>query len=340
MDKNIKLLALNLLQKKKYDSSITYDSISSKTGYSKRQLIRFSRLLDGNEDMEALSLHGGKGKEPANKASQSEIEFLRKFKEPYPSITVSQFRDFFIEDIIDNPAKTDVVQQYDLKPRSLSWFRNLFIENKWESPESRKPLRRDGRAAHPLRKPSSQRGQLLQIDGTPFDWLGNSKMYTLHLAVDDATSEPLAGCFLPTERQLGYCIIMRKILFEYGIPLALYSDKYAIFKSSREDHLTQFGMMMKDLGIEMIFANSAQAKGRIERYNGTVQRRLPNDIIRFSIHDYETLNEWFNRDYLPYIRSKFSFTPLDPNDVFVPIDECDIDSIFSLHIQTDTSSQG
>ena len=78
-----------------------------------------------------------------------------------------------------------------------------------------------------------------------------------------------------------------------GIPLAIYSDKHTIFKSP-EGNIASFGVMMDKLCIEMIFANTSQTKGLIERYNGTVQRRLPNDIIRFKIKDYDQLNIWFN----------------------------------------------
>lgn len=53
---------------------------------------------------------------------------------------------------------------------------------------------------------------LIQIDGTPFVWLTNGEMWTLHLAVDDATTEVLSGYFMKTERQLGYCFVMRDIL--------------------------------------------------------------------------------------------------------------------------------
>ena len=135
---------------------------------------------------------------------------------------------------------------------------------------------------------------LIQIDGTPFDWLTNGEMWTLHLAADDATTEVLSGYFMKTERQLGYCFVMRDIFENSGIPIAIYSDKHAIFKSHKDENLTQFGMMMERMGVELIFANSAQAKGRVERYNGTVQRRLPNDIIRFKIDNYDKLNVWFN----------------------------------------------
>lgn len=328
--KNDKELALNLLVKKQTNSSITLNDISEKTGYSKRQLIRLSKQLNNCEDMKVLLQHANTGREPTNKALESEIEFLRVFKESYPDITIAQFRDIFIEDVIYNPKMKDVVKQYHLQVRSLFWFRNLFIQEGWKSPERRKPVRRDGRAVHPLREPCPQRGMLVQIDGTPYDWFGNSEMWTLHLAVDDATSELLAGYFMPTERQLGYCWMMNILLEKHGIPMSLYSDKHSIFHSSKEDNLTQFGIMMEDLGIELVFANTPQAKGRIERANGTVQRRLPNDIKRFGIKNYDELNIWFNTFYIRYINSKFAFLPKDPHDAFVSLDGYDLSSIFTL----------
>lgn len=327
---NNKQLALKLLIDKQANALITYEFISSRTGYSTRQLIRLSNSLQNEKDMSSLLQHGNVGKEPINKASSSEIDFFIGLKDKYPKITISQFRDIFIEDILMNPEMKETVKTYNLQNRSLSWFRNLFNSQNWKSPESRKPLRRDGRAAHPLRNPSSQKGRLVQIDGTPYDWFGNGEMWTLHLAVDDATSEVLAGYFMPTERQLGYCYMMKFILEKHGIPMALYSDKHTIFKSSKDDSLTQFGMMMEDLGIEFIFANTPQAKGRIERYNGTAQRRLPNDIIRFGIKDYTELNTWFNSFYISYLNRKFSFVPLDPNVAFVPIDDYNLFQIFTL----------
>lgn len=145
-----KLLALKLLKQKIHDPSLTFPLISEKTGYSKRQLIRLSHSLDESSDMEALYHHANEGKEPVNKALKSEIQFLIDLKKPYPSITISQFRDIFFEDVLNDPAKSDIVARYHLRPRSLSWFRSLFIQQGWKSPESRKPLRRDGRAPHPL----------------------------------------------------------------------------------------------------------------------------------------------------------------------------------------------
>lgn len=58
-----------------------------------------------------------------------------------------------------NPEMAAIVESCNLQNRSKTWFRNLFKSQNWKSPESRKPLRRDGRAAHPLRTPSPQKGQ-------------------------------------------------------------------------------------------------------------------------------------------------------------------------------------
>ena len=92
--------------------------------------------------------------------------------------------------------------------------------------------------------------------------------------------------------------------------------------------------MMKDLGIEMIFANSPEAKGRVEKSNDTVQKRLVNDIKRFKIKNYDELNTWFNDFYIKYINQKFARLPKDPNDEYVPMDSnYDYDFLFSWRFE-------
>ena len=67
--------------------------------------------------------------------------------------------------------------------------------------------------------------------------------------------------------------------------------------------------MLEELGIELIYANSSEAKGKIEKMNYTIQNRLLNDIKRFNIKTYKELNEWFNDFYINYINKKFSSNP-------------------------------
>ena len=103
-----KSLALKLLIDKQSNHLITYEFISSKTGYSKRQLIRLSSLLN-KKDLSSLLQHGNVGKEPVNKASDCEIDFFINMKNKYPKITISQFRDIFIEDVLLNPEMAAIV---------------------------------------------------------------------------------------------------------------------------------------------------------------------------------------------------------------------------------------
>lgn len=311
--------ALELLKEKLIDDSITYDQISLQTGYERKQLSRLLKQLK-EKDMDLILIHGNTGVKPVTTASDQEISYLEKLKESYPVITIAQFRDIFIEDVINNPTMKEDVQRYGLKPRSKSWFRKLFIRKGWISPLQRE-VREPSRKSHPIRKPRETRGELIQIDGTPYDWFGDGRSYCLHLAVDDAGTEVLAGWFTEHECTYGYCKVMELIFKKYGVPEALYSDRDTVFISAKAKTPSQFALMMASLNIQMIFANSPQGKGRIERYNGTAQNRLPNDIIRFrmkghKIDDYDDLNVWFNSFYIRYLNSKFSFPVINPYDSF------------------------
>ena len=119
MDKEKKLHALQLLKQKEVDPKLTLKEIERLTGYSKMQLIRLSKELK-TKDMESILTHGNTGRKPAITASDQEVSYLRAMKEPYPSITIAQFRDIFIEDVLDNPKKQKDVKRYGLKRRSLS----------------------------------------------------------------------------------------------------------------------------------------------------------------------------------------------------------------------------
>lgn len=320
---------LNLLSKKMNgDLNMSYDHLATLTGYSKRQLLRLSKSIN-EKGIDSTLSHGNKGSTANNRASNSEIDYIVNFKKLYPNITIAQFRDIYLEDVIFNPSKANDVEMYHLKARSISFFQRLYKENRWSSPVKHRSHKRDT-PLHPLRDKSPRAGMLVQVDGTPFDWLNDGRMFTLHMAVDDATNDILAGWFTLNECMFGYCKMMELLIKKKGIPLSIYSDKHTIFKSP-ENKTTKFGMMMDTLGIEMIFANSSQAKGLIERYNGTAQRRLPNDIIRFKIKDYDQLNIWFNEFYINYLNQKFAHPPLDPFYEFVELPEnYDLNSIFTI----------
>ena len=323
MDRKTRELAAELLEAKRGDPSITYADIARKTGYSERHLKRLAKEV-AESGAQAAAAHGNEGRRPSVAASEAEVGYLREMKERYPRITIAQFRDIFIEDVIENPEMAGEVERLGLVARSRSWFADLFRREGWVSPAAKPQRAHGGRVAHPIRDPAPRRGMLVQVDATPLDWLGDGDRRTLHLAVDDATTEALAGSFMPRECVRGYARMAQRMVERHGVPEALYSDKHSVFVSSKgrgSGGPTQFARMMGDLGVRMITAGSPQAKGRVERYNLTAQMRLVNDIVRFGVRDYDQLDAWFNDCYIPYLNAKFAFDPLEKASGFRPLPE-------------------
>ena len=321
--------ALNLLkQKLNGEIKISYVEIGKRTNYSKRQLIRLSSEI-GKKDISSMLVHGLSNKPSNNSAPIQEIEYIKNFKNKYPSITISQFMDIYHEDVIWNKNKQDDVKNYNLKVRSKSFFQQLFKKEGWKSPVKHKCFKGD-KQVHSLREPSPRRGILIMVDGTPHDWFNNGKKFSLHMAIDDATGEILAGWFMPTECILGYCHLFRIIFEKYGMPISIYSDRTTILWDQKDGELTQVGRMLDELGIELIYANSPEAKGKIEKMNFTIQNRLLNDIIRFNIKTYDELNKWFNNYYIKYINKKFAYKTKEEESEFVPLKNADLSKIFCI----------
>ena len=140
--------------------------------------------------------------------------------------------------------------------------------------------------ARPRRK---HRGELVQIDGSEHAWLEDrGPKATLLVFVDDATSQILAAEFVPEESFFSYGNLCQRYFREHGLPKAFYSDRFSVFRVNRRGNLryepvTQFQRALSVLDIELICANSPQAKGRVERANQTLQDCL------FQIREYKTL---------------------------------------------------
>lgn len=157
---------------------------------------------------------------------------------------------------------------------------------------------------HQLRERRSREGELLQIDGSPHDWFeGRGNKCCLIVFIDDATSKTIAK-FFKSETTNAYFDTMKEYLNKYGKPVAIYSDQHAIFKininrkekyksyKDEDEDLTQFGRAMKELDIELIYARSPQAKGRVERVNQTLQDRLVKELRLAGISTMEEANKF------------------------------------------------
>ena len=328
LNKNKKKALELIKQKINGEIIITYKEIELQTGYSKRQLIRLSNEVE-KKDIDSLLIHGLTGKPSNNSASRKEIEFIKNFKNQYPVCSISQFQDIYNEDIIFNKKMKYIVKEYNLVQRSESFFQQLYKKEGWKSPIKHKCFK-GKKDIHSLREPMPRRGILIMIDGTPHDWFQNGKTFSLHLTLDDATGEILSGWFLPTECILGYCYAF-KIMFEkHGIPQCIYADRTSILWTKKENSQTSVARMLDELGIELIFADSHEAKGKIEHMNKTLQGRLLNDIKRFNIKTYEELNKWFNKYYIKYINNKFAYEPKENESEFIPLGKTDLSKIMCI----------
>lgn len=320
--------ALELLKQKINGEKITYNEISNRTGYEKRQLIRLSKEIK-KRDINSMLVHGLTNKPSNHSAPQLEIDYIKNFKNKYPICSISQFMDIYHEDIIWNKEKQKDVKKYNLKVRSKSFFQQLYKKEGWKSPIKHKCFD-NNKDNHPLRDPMPRRGMLIMTDGTPHDWFSNGNKFSLHMTLDDATGEILSGWFTPTETQLGYCYAF-KIMFEkHGIPQVIYGDRTTILWNQKDGNRTQTARMLDELGIELIYANTSEAKGKIEKMNFTIQNRLLNDIKRFNIKTYDELNKWFNDFYVDYINKKFAYPPKEAETEFIPLDNTDLSKIMCI----------
>lgn len=177
---------------------------------------------------------------------------------------------------------------------------------------------------HPQRQRRSQRGELVQIDGSPHDWFeGRRDKCCLLVFIDDASSELLSLHFVEQECLQGYFDTIEKHLRQHGVPLSYYSDKHSIFRVHIKEAKsgtgkTQLGRALDELGIELICANTPQAKGRVEKANQTLQDRLVKELRLHQISDINTANA-FLPEFIQDYNRRFAVSPQNSQDAHRPL---------------------
>lgn len=194
---------------------------------------------------------------------------------------------------------------------------------------------------HQSRERRACYGELIQLDGSHHDWFeGRTKKCCLLVLIDDATSRLVGLWFESQETTVGYYHVVRDYIERCGRPLAFYSDKYGVFRVNRPELLsgaqTQFERAMGDLDIELICADSPQAKGRVERANGTLQDRLIKEMRLQGISTIAAANAFLPGFMVDYNR-RFGVVPrseINAHRSEIP-DPKTLDLIFSLqHTRT------
>ena len=133
-------------------------------------------------------------------------------------------------------------------------------------------------------------GELLQFDGSYHDWFEDRGAECCLLnCVDDATGKVYLK-FAISENTQDVMLTMREYITKHGIPRSIYTDRASVYYA--EGQLTNFGRAMNELGVEIIFAKSPQAKGRVEKFNRTFQDRLVKALRREGISNMSEANKY------------------------------------------------
>ena len=244
-------------------------------------------------------VHGNCGKSPPNKTPIS-------IKKAVQALIKDKYFDLNLLHLAEQLAENEhiVVKRETLR----GWAHDIHHVKRAKRRRSHVRKRRERMAAP---------GLMMQMDGSPHRWFGNKK-HCLIAMIDDATSEVYAE-FFPSETTVGCLKVMRDCLEKKGVFKTLYVDRAGIYGGPKRCNFSQMQRACEELGIEIIFANSPQGKGRVERAFETFQDRLVPELRLNNINDIAAANAYLKHVFIPQfwqskvqVKSKQApeFTPL------------------------------
>jgi hypothetical protein len=188
-------------------------------------------------------------------------------------------------------------------------------------------------------------GELVQIDGSGHDWFeGRGPRCTLLVFVDDATGNLLHLSFAKSESTHSYFRAVRAHLERYGKPVAYYTDKHSVFRATAREPrggrtATQFGRALGDLNIDLLHADTPQAKGKVERANGVLQDRLVKELRLRNISDIDSANAYV-REFAEKYNAKFGKEPKLNKDLHRPLLEVEnLNDILAIQVERKVGHQ-
>ena len=215
-------------------------------------------------------------------------------------------------------AHEKLVEKEKLKLSDESVRQLMMAEGLWKPRKVKKGV------THQLRERRACFGELIQIDGSPHDWFeGRAEACVLLVFIDDATGKLVQLLFVDSESFFSYSQAAESYFKQSGKPVAFYSDKHSIFRVNQpsagsHNDLTQFGRAMQELDIQIICANTPQAKGRVERVIQTLQDRLPKEMRLRKIASREAGNAYFP-EFLADFNQRFAEPPRSDVDLHRPL---------------------
>ena len=282
---------------------MTLDQAATLMGVSPRHTRRI--LVDYRKNGAASLAHGHRGRKPANaipEATRSRAVHLART----------------VYEGANHTHLSELLSEREGLDMGRTTLRRILVNAGLSSPRRRRPPK------HRVRRQRMPReGMLIQMDGSYHRWLGeDGPQFTILFAVDDATGCVVNALFCDHEDTSSYFLLMQGLLRRRGIPLALYTDRHPVFKHKSEYQPagtpTQFGRAMEELGIQLIFAMSPQAKGRVERTAGTFQDRLITELRLAGATTLEQAKAVL-KQFLPRFDRRFGVPTQCPEPAFRPL---------------------
>lgn len=302
---------------------------SKKLGISRRQIDRL--IIKYKEKGKSGFVHGNRGHAPSKALDKSISEdIILLYNNKYQGWNFNHFKEFLKKDenidvsydfiyktltkagILSPKARKKTKREYAKQKLLLEKKINLAMNGEQiETIVSHEITIED---SHPRCEKPKYFGEVIEQDGSIHMWFGDIKT-CLHLAIDKATSTIVGAWFDKQETLNGYYHILFQILIKYGIPYKFFTDNRTVFnymslnpdkRTSDKDVLTQYGYACKQLGIELQTSSVSQAKGLIERTNGTFQGRLVNELKLNNITTIEEANKYLIEVFVPYFNQRFA----------------------------------
>ena len=302
---------------------------SKKLGISRRQIDRL--IIKYKEKGKSGFVHGNRGHIPTKALDKSISEdIILLYRTKYQDFNFNHFKEYLEEEENINVSYDFIYKHLTkagiLSPRARKKTKRKFIKQKLLK-EKKINLSMNKEQintiinheisledSHPRNEKPKYFGEIIEMDGSIHLWFGVKKV-CLHLAIDKATSTIVGAYFDKQETLKGYYNILYQILNNYGIPYSFLTDNRTIFnymslnpdkRTSEKDVLTQFGYACKQLGIDLKTTSISQAKGLIERTNGTFQGRLVNELKLNGITTIEEANKYLTEIFVPKFNNKFA----------------------------------
>ena len=327
---------LRMNEKEKYkiikelvDHNGNKNRASKKLGLSRRQIDRL--IIIYKEKGKSGFVHGNRSKKPIHTKDKSISEdIILLYKTKYYDFNFNHFKEFLEKDeniiVSYKFVYKTLTNEGILSPRARKKTKKDFAKKKLlEEKKINLSMTDDEieakvnheialKDSHPRGEKPKYFGEVIEQDGSIHQWFGDFKS-CLHLAIDKATSTIVGAYFDKQETLNGYYHVFYQILTNYGIPYKFLTDNRTVFnymslnpdkRTSDKDVLTQYGYACKQLGVDLETTSVSQAKGLIERTNGTFQGRLVNELRLNNINTIEKANEYLINVFVPYFNERFA----------------------------------